>query len=152
MAATGQLAKNIKLNIDVAAQRHDLPAADIMSKLEEWHDRGVIELERGDAKAVFRVLKPLPTATADIKLLIPVVYRALQDYESDELQKMKDIMSFLTDRGCLITRLSQFAADSDEHSDTDFECGNCTWCKTRSRYHHQFHQHHLGTESSLVRC
>lgn len=132
MAASGLMSKDVSLNIDIAAQRHHLAAASVMAKLEDWHDKGIIELQKADAKAVFRVLKHLPSAAPDIKLLVPGVYRALQQYESNELQKIRETIAILTDRGCVVTRLSQLTDDSDEDNVTIFECGNCTWCKTGS--------------------
>lgn len=103
-----------------------------MAKLEEWHDKGIIELKKTNTKAVFRISKHLPATAADIKLLVPIVYRALQKYESDELRKMKEVVTFLTGNGCFLTRLSKRTDDTGTEHNTGFRCDNCTWCKTRA--------------------
>jgi len=73
-AFTSRMVVEVKVNIDEISERREIPPETLLLKLQEWNERGIIELRKPNVVTNFRALKPLPSAEADVKLLVPVIY------------------------------------------------------------------------------
>ncbi|KAF2773286.1 P-loop containing nucleoside triphosphate hydrolase protein [Teratosphaeria nubilosa] len=117
------------IDVDKAAKASRASRTDIVSKLNEWHDRRFIELKVSGVQNVFRPLKPMPKGKQEQDRIIDSLYAELEARERQELDHMDAVMALMTGSACSSRRLAEHFGDS--LPDKKKECGHCTWCETR---------------------
>ncbi|KAH9825957.1 QDE3 protein (involved in protein silencing) [Teratosphaeria destructans] len=117
------------IDVEKAARASRSPRNDIVSKLNEWHDRRLIELKASGMQNVFRILKPMPKGRQEQDRIIDDIYAELGARERQELDRMDAVMALMTGSACFSRRLAEHFGDT--LPDKKNECGHCTWCETR---------------------
>lgn len=125
--AASKKAKTI-YQIDVtAAAQYNISRTNIIRKLTDWDEMGVIQLRHGGLLHVYRVLKKVPSADDDIQTLAAEIYSKLQELEQDNLKRMDQILDLVTRKACFSKTLAGHFGDELDKGE---ECGHCTWCFT----------------------
>ncbi|KAI1843782.1 hypothetical protein JX266_010041 [Neoarthrinium moseri] len=117
------------LDIKETMRQTGLLRSDIINKLNEWHNRGVIEVTASGVQNRYRILKELPTEDVELDELTDKLYSDMQDRERDALARTHQVSNLITGSKC-------FALALAEHfgmglPDGKSQCGHCTFCITR---------------------
>lgn len=123
-----QAKKWTSIDVDQAAQRQQLDRLDIIRKLQDWSELGVVELKTSGVINIYRILQQLPSTPAEIEQLVDALYKELQARETQELNRMREVIDLLTGSGCFARALAQHFGDDLPNQKA--ECGHCTWCET----------------------
>jgi hypothetical protein len=114
------------IDVTAAAQRNMI-RTDIIRKLNDWNEMGVIELRAKGLLRVYRVLKKLPSTDDEIRTLTTEIYSKLQGREQDNLKRTDQILDLITGKVCFSKTLARHFGDDLDGKE---ECGHCTWCFT----------------------
>ena len=109
---------------DAAATRHGVERSIIVSKLNEWHDNRLIEMQPAGVVNIYRVLGKWPPAPAEAQRLTEELYKDLKHREQQALDRMQEVIDMITGRACFAQELANHFGDQVA------ECGSCTWCTT----------------------
>ncbi|KAM3551862.1 hypothetical protein MY1884_007499 [Beauveria asiatica] len=105
--------------------------ADIVSKLTDLNNAGVIELKAGGLEQRYRIMQPLPSSATEIDVLAERLHADLSRREEDSLQRTKKVEDLITGDKCLALALAQhFGMGLPEGKS---KCGHCTHCLTGRR-------------------
>ena len=115
------------VDVDSAARLSGVHRADIVAKLNAWHDDKIIDLKTGGVVNVYCVLQKLPTKPAEKQKIIDALYKELEVREQQDLERMKEVMNLVTGSACFARTLAEHFGDA--LSDGRQECGHCTWCE-----------------------
>lgn len=127
--ASKKAKKYSHIDVDAAARQSGLSRADIVSKLNTWHDERLIDLQVAGVVNIFRVLKELPKKKAEQQKIIDNLYKDLVNREQQDLERMKEVIDLITGSQCYSKALSQHFGDVlPGEGDA---CGHCTWCETK---------------------
>lgn len=104
---------------------------DLMRKLDEWHNRGVIEVSASGVMNRYRILQDLPTGASELDDLTEKLYVDMEAREKDALERTRKVADLITGDKC-------FALGLAEHFGMGLPgekkaCGNCTFCMTGKR-------------------
>jgi len=125
----GKSAKTLyHLDVDIAASRSQLERSDILHKLNDWNDEGVIELKPSGVLNVYKILKKLPKTSTEIEILTSAIYALMESREKEALERSKMILDLVTSNKCFTRSIANHFGD-DLPGKTD--CGHCTYCLTR---------------------
>ncbi|KAL1582048.1 hypothetical protein WHR41_09351 [Cladosporium halotolerans] len=100
----------------------------VVSRLNDWNERGFIQLETKNVHQIYLVLKPLPSSGQDRQALSDKVYRELEVREQQDLARMDEVTNLVVGKQCSALALAKHFGD--ELPDKAQECGHCTWCET----------------------
>ncbi len=122
--------KWIHIDVDVAARSGGFPRADAVQKLQEWHDRGAIELKPSGVVNRFRVLKEFPQGEDAKRDIITAVHEQIEAREQSDMERVHAVIDLITSNGCLARELARHFGD--EESLPTNGCGNCSYCLTKT--------------------
>lgn len=122
--------KWIHIDVDVAARSGGFPRADAVRKLQEWHDRGAIELKPSGVVNRFRVLKEFPQGEDAKRDIITAVHEQIEAREQSDMERVHAVIDLITSKGCLARELARHFGD--EESLPTNGCGNCSYCLTKT--------------------
>ncbi|ORY01114.1 P-loop containing nucleoside triphosphate hydrolase protein [Clohesyomyces aquaticus] len=116
------------LDLDVASLQGGIVRADLIRKLNQWNDSGIVVMKASGVQNVYKVLKELPTTDAQIDDITRKLYTQMLDREKQALERTKQVVGLVTEKQCFSRALAAYFGDgSDGLSE---ECGHCTWCET----------------------
>ena len=118
------------VDVDEAAASGRFPREDAVKRLQEWHDRGAIELQPSGVVNRFRVLNAMPRGAEATDRLIESVYERIEARERSDMQRVWRVVDLVTARGCLSRELARHFAD--EGSVPEGECGHCQFCISKT--------------------
>lgn len=116
------------VDVDAAGNRPGNVRADIVRKLNEWNESGIITLKYSGVQNVYRVLCKLPSTKDAIEEIATKLYAQMQKREQQDLQRTKKILSLITGKSCISRGLATYFGD--ESHGVPPKCGHCTWCET----------------------
>ncbi|KAM0713564.1 hypothetical protein Q7P37_010526 [Cladosporium fusiforme] len=132
--AVRQLSKKAKvwttIDLDKASQLRDVSRESVVSKLNDWNERGFIQLETKNVHQIYLVLKPLPSTLNDRRILADQVYAELEVREQQDLVRMDQVTDLVVAKQCFARSLANHFGD--DLPDNAQECGHCTWCETHT--------------------
>lgn len=111
--------------------RTGIHRVDVVRRLNEMHDTGLIELKAGGVERKYRILRPLPRSDEDIETLVDDLHADLSRRESDALRRTKQVEDLITGDKCLALALAQHFGMG--LPDGKPKCGHCTHCLTGKR-------------------
>lgn len=129
-SATKKAKKYSHVDIDIAAQKSGLPRADLVAKLNSWHDERLIDLQVAGVINIFRILKDMPKDNTARQKIIDALYKDLVNREQQELQRINSVIDLITGTRCFAASLAQHFGDILPGGNG--ECGNCTYCETKT--------------------
>lgn len=118
------------IDVDQAAQLGHFPRALAVQKLQEWNDRGAIELVPSGVVHRFRILQPLPSSAAAKKTLTAELYTHFLSTEASNMDHIQRVITFLTSPSCLTRALASHFGDDLAPSLPSNGCGHCNFCTT----------------------
>jgi hypothetical protein len=110
--------------LDDLAHQPGLDRKGIVRKLDDWHERGVIEVKKEGVHNMYRLEKPLPTNNEDIEDMIKHLNTEMETKELQTLARTQALISLITDKRCFAKALADYFGDSD---------GEGTWCETHEQ-------------------
>lgn len=116
------------VDVDSISKKDNLSRESIVSRLNDWNERGFIQLETKNVHQIYLVLKPLPSTGQDRQALSDKVYRELEIREQQDLERMDQVTNLVVGKQCFALALAKHFGD--ELPDKAQECGHCTWCET----------------------
>lgn len=121
-------AKWYHIDVDAAARSLRLPRTDIVRKLNDWQQEGILELKPGGVMNVYKVTNKLPKTDSEIEKLTEAIYGLMVRREEEALGRAEAVLSLITDSKCFSRSLAQHFGD--DLPDGKEECGHCNWCLT----------------------
>ncbi|KAH8204483.1 hypothetical protein TruAng_001399 [Truncatella angustata] len=103
--------------------------ADLMNKINDWHNRGIIEVTASGVQNRYRILQKLPTADGDLDTLTDNLYADMEAREKDALQRTQNVANLITGNGCFAFALANHFGMGLPDKKT--HCGHCTICMTK---------------------
>lgn len=101
---------------------------DLMRKIDDWHNRGIIEVSASGVLNKYRVLADLPTKGEDLDLLTDGLYSDMQAREKEALQRTQAVSDLITGSKCFALALAEhFGMGLPDNKEN---CGHCTFCIT----------------------
>ena len=123
--------KAVKLyhvDMDAAENSPGIVRADVIRKLNDWNESGVIRLETSGIQHVYRALRKFPSTSGEIEQIVEKLYAYMQAREQQDLQRTKDVLNLITSARCFSRGLATYFGDSLYSMPSG--CGHCTWCET----------------------
>lgn len=117
------------IDVDAASRVNNVPRGTIIAKLNDWNERGYIQLDAKGVENVYLVLKPLPTSVQERNALADSVYKELEIREQQDLARMDQVTDLITGKQCFALSLAKHFGD--ELPEKKQACGHCTWCETQ---------------------
>lgn len=118
------------VDVDAAARVHGLSRADIVAKLNQWHDQGSIDLRTSGVVNIYRVLQDLPSTKAGRQRITDELYAELELREQQDLTRGQEVMDLINGSKCFSRSLAEHFGDGLPGGDE--ECGHCSWCETHA--------------------
>jgi superfamily II DNA helicase RecQ len=117
-------------NIDVndVAKETGLLRTDIIRKLNEFNDRGFIRLKTSGVVNRFKILKKLPSTSAEVRKMTNQLHSEMESREEDAMMRFQAVCDLLTDSKCFARALTGYFGM--ELPDGKSKCGHCTYCLT----------------------
>lgn len=119
------------IDVNATANSAGLLRADIIRKLNDYHDSGIIQLKTGGVENRYKILKPLPNTAKEIDEITDKVYIDMQNREEDALKRTQEVADLITGDKCFALSLAQHFGMSLPDGLT--KCGHCTHCLTGKR-------------------
>ncbi|OTB14641.1 hypothetical protein K445DRAFT_12890 [Daldinia sp. EC12] len=123
--------KLYEVDINDIVRSIGLLRTDLVRKLEEYNDDGIILLKKSGVENKFKVLKTLPETPQAIKAITDNLYADMEAREADALHRTQQVADLITGDKC-------FALALAEHfgmglPDGKVSCGHCSHCLTGRR-------------------
>ncbi|KAK9415245.1 putative P-loop containing nucleoside triphosphate hydrolase protein [Seiridium unicorne] len=103
--------------------------SDLMNKINDWHNRGIIEISASGVLNRYRVLDKLPTQDSDLDALTDNLYIDMEAREQDALQRTQRVADLITGKKCFALALAEHFGMGLPDDRTN--CGHCTFCLTK---------------------
>lgn len=113
---------------DAMAGSHIL-RSDLMNKINEWSNRGMIDVQGSGVMNRYRILDELPVEASELDALTDDLYVDMQAREKDALGRMQQVADLVTGDQCFAFALAKhFGMGLPTGKDN---CGHCTFCITK---------------------
>jgi hypothetical protein len=99
------------IDVDTASRIRQVPRGTIIAKLNDWNERGYIQLDAKGVENVYLVLKPLPTTVQERNSLADSVYKELEIREQQDLARMDQVTDLITGQQCFALSLAKHFGD-----------------------------------------
>ena len=119
------------VDVNGIVSRTGLPRVDLVRKLNEMHDTGLIELKAGGIEQKYRILQPLPRTDPALDALVDDLHADLSRREADALRRTQQVEDLVTGDQCLALALAQHFGMGLPGG--KIKCGHCTHCLTGRR-------------------
>jgi len=116
-------------SLDIDSLMSRLPRADIIRRLNDLDESGVIELKPAGVQNVYKIIQSLPRTGPAIESYVDQIYEVMQKREQEALKRTDEMLQLVTDKTCFSRALAQHFGDDLPGGKT--ECGHCTWCVTK---------------------
>ncbi|KAF2705470.1 ATP-dependent DNA helicase [Pleomassaria siparia CBS 279.74] len=119
--------------LDSLALSSGIERKSLVRKLEDWNDRGAVQLKKEGVLNTFRLAKPLPTTKKEIDDIVKHLDTEMEAKELQNIQRTKDLINLITDRKCFARALAEYFGELPGSDGMREECGHCTWCETHEQ-------------------
>ncbi|EUC36136.1 hypothetical protein COCCADRAFT_34421 [Bipolaris zeicola 26-R-13] len=113
--------------LDDLAASSGIDRADLVRKIDEWNERGAIELKKEGVQNTYRLERPLPQSPTEINDIVQKLDKSMQETETQNLGRTRALIDLITAKRCFANNMAGYFGDA-EHGMK--ECGHCTWCET----------------------
>ncbi|KAI1276988.1 P-loop containing nucleoside triphosphate hydrolase protein [Xylaria sp. FL0933] len=114
------------IDVGAATVGTRLPRGSIVRKLNEFQDRGLIQLKVSGIVNRYKVLKKRPTTREEVEDITDKLYTEMEERETDAMKRFQSIVDLLTDNQCFARGLTKYFGM--ELPDGKSKCGHCTYC------------------------
>ncbi|KAI1644603.1 ATP-dependent DNA helicase [Daldinia loculata] len=130
-ASKAKFGKLYDLDIVDVVKSTGLLRTDVVRKLEEYNDTGIIMLKKSGIENKLRVLKTLPRTPQEIKAITDKLYVDMEAREEDALQRTQQVADLITGDRCFALALAEHFGMGLPDGKT--RCGHCSRCLTGRR-------------------
>ncbi|KAI1772151.1 ATP-dependent DNA helicase [Hypoxylon cercidicola] len=123
--------KYYSIDVNAVVQSTGLFRADLIRKLNEYNDRGVIMLKASGVENRYKILKELPSTPQEIDEITDKLYADMEVREEDALRRTQEVADLITGDRCFALALAQHFGMGLPDGKT--KCGHCTHCLTGAR-------------------
>jgi hypothetical protein len=116
--------------LDDLANSTGIPRADLVRKIDEWNERGAIELKKEGVQNIIRLERPLPSTPKEIDDIVKRLDTSMEATEKQNIARTKALITLITDKRCFSRAIAEYFG---EISDIKDECGHCQWCETHKQ-------------------
>ncbi|KAK5627979.1 hypothetical protein RRF57_003694 [Xylaria bambusicola] len=116
------------IDVDAIANDLDLPRVDIIEKLNEFDNSGLIRLNGSGVIRRYQVLNKLPSTRKEIEKMADQLYTEMEDRETENMNRFDAICSLLTGSKCFAWALARYFGMDLPGGKS--QCGHCTYCLT----------------------
>ncbi|KAI0534474.1 P-loop containing nucleoside triphosphate hydrolase protein [Xylaria digitata] len=117
-----------KIDVHTAAIDNGLLRADIIRKLNEFNDRGLIQVKASGVVNRYKILKALPKTAKEVGEITDKLLAEMEDREMDAMKRFEAVSDLLTDSQCFARALTEYFGM--ELPNGKPKCGHCTYCLT----------------------
>ena len=112
----------LTIDLDIAAKNLQQPRERLVRAFDYLRDQQMLELKVAGVRHRYRVLKK----PDDLEALAHHLYELSQQREQRELERLQQILDWISQSACQTASLSA-------HFDSPLEqdCGHCSWCQTQ---------------------
>ncbi|KAF2850544.1 ATP-dependent DNA helicase [Plenodomus tracheiphilus IPT5] len=103
----------------------------LVRKLDEWNERGLIQLEKEGVQNIFRLERPLPSSPREIEDIIQQLDESMASTEQSNLARTQALLNLITAKRCYSRAIADYFGDSGDGAPS--ECGHCTYCETHEQ-------------------
>ncbi|GAW13817.1 hypothetical protein ANO14919_032070 [Xylariales sp. No.14919] len=114
------------IDINAVAKLTGQLRADILRKLNEFNDTGLIRLKASGVLNRYKVLKTLPSTPKQIGVITDKLHAEMEDRETDAMKRFQTVCDLLTDSQCFARALTRYFGM--ELPNGKPQCGHCTYC------------------------
>ncbi|KAL8948898.1 MAG: hypothetical protein Q9222_004956 [Ikaeria aurantiellina] len=118
------------VDVDAVAEARKFFRGQAVRKLQEWNDIGAIELKPSGVINRFKILTQFPSDEDAKNRMITSIYQQIEDRERSDMERVQQVIGFVTSRGCLTRELARHFHDQD--SIPAKGCRTCTFCMTNN--------------------
>lgn len=119
------------IDVTVAAKKHHIQQAALVSKLREWLAEGwLTELKGVTDRQRYQITKKLPFKKAEVEALGDKAFDLMEDAAKQEVTQIRELFDWATGPGCLTKSMSRYFGDVDSFPGDD-ECGKCSFCQNK---------------------
>lgn len=115
------------VDVDKAAQAGGFSRADAVRKLQEWNDRGAVELQPSGVVSRFRILRSFPQDEEGKEKVIEEIHKQFEAREKSDMARVQGVIELITSAGCLNRGLAKHFGDELQ---MPTGCGHCNFCLT----------------------
>jgi superfamily II DNA helicase RecQ len=116
--------------LDDLANSTGIPRAELVRKVDEWNERGAVELKKEGVQNIFRLERQLPSTPTEIDNIVNQLDASMEATEKQNLARTKSLLTLITDKRCFSRAIAEYFG---EISDVSEECGHCQWCETHKQ-------------------
>jgi hypothetical protein len=128
LANAKKATKWTQIDPTAVANKTGLRRANIVRRLNELHDQGIIELKAGGVEPRYRILAALPSTEKAIDDLVDKLHADLESRERDALRRVDEVATLIRGNKCFALALAQHFGMSLPCD--KLKCGNCSYCHT----------------------
>lgn len=103
----------------------------LVRKLDEWNERGLIQLEKEGVQNVYRLERTLPSSPQEIQDIIDQLDASMASTEKSNLARTQHLLQLITAKRCYSNAIADYFGDSGHSAPK--ECGHCTYCETHKQ-------------------
>ena len=118
------------LDVELAS-RKGATRAEIIRKLNDWNEDGIILLRTSGVQHVYSLCRKLPTSEQEKEFIVNQLYSQMEQRERQDINRIQQVVTNFTSGECFAQQLARFF-EPESHKVTSI-CGQCTWCETQTR-------------------
>ncbi|KAH7104377.1 ATP-dependent DNA helicase [Auriculariales sp. MPI-PUGE-AT-0066] len=100
------------IDVSAVAEATEVNRQAIVSKLNEWNEKGWIKLSASQRRNQYRVLNPLPKDEADINDVADKMFAEMMKHEGKEVERVEQVLRWASASMCLPKNLAQHFGDA----------------------------------------
>ncbi|KAK0702376.1 P-loop containing nucleoside triphosphate hydrolase protein [Lasiosphaeris hirsuta] len=116
------------IDVNATARTMGLNRLDIVKKLNQFNERGMIKLQTKGIEHRYLILKKLPETDEELEAVVDKLYTDMVGQERDAIRRGREVMDLITGSRCFARSLSEHFGMSLPNGKTN--CGHCTFCYT----------------------
>ncbi|KAJ8122979.1 hypothetical protein ONZ43_g959 [Nemania bipapillata] len=116
------------IDVNAVAKDVGLLRTDLIRKLNELNDKGVLRLKVSGVVNRYKILKKPPGTSKEIGKITDKLHAEMESREIDAMKRFEAVCDLLTDSQCFARALTEYFGMS--LPDGKSKCGHCTYCLT----------------------
>ncbi|KAI0155339.1 ATP-dependent DNA helicase recQ [Xylariaceae sp. FL1272] len=101
---------------------------DIIRKLNEFNDRGLIKLKASGVENRYKILRKLPATAEEVRVITDQLHAELSKKEGDEMKRFEAMIGLFLGRQCFAQALASYFGTQLPSGSS--KCGHCSFCAT----------------------
>lgn len=117
--------------LEELANSTGIARTDFVRTMDDWNERGAIQLEKEGVQNIFRLERALPSSPQEIADIIRQLDESMAATEQQNLARTKSLLELITNKRCFARAIASYFGEAS--GGMSEECGHCTWCETHAQ-------------------